>query len=100
MERMEGEATVVDGRRRRWNCRREARPRRLSSRLGSHPLKVQERSRDPEKLEELGNVLRAWMLGIPLWLLFAKSFSHMLNLANLAEEVQIVYQVKEERFCL
>ncbi|CAM8903978.1 unnamed protein product [Rhodiola kirilowii] len=49
-----------------------------------------ESSRDPEKLEELGNVLTSLDAGDSI--VVAKSFSHMLNLANLAEEVQIAYR--------
>ncbi|KAL8131564.1 phosphoenolpyruvate carboxylase 2-like [Apium graveolens] len=42
---------------------------------------------DPKKLEELGKVLTSLDPGDSI--VIAKSFSHMLNLANLAEEVQI-----------
>ncbi|ESW21385.1 hypothetical protein PHAVU_005G066400 [Phaseolus vulgaris] len=42
---------------------------------------------DPKKLEELGNVITSLDAGDSI--VVAKSFSHMLNLANLAEEVQI-----------
>lgn len=42
---------------------------------------------DPKKLEELGNLITSLDAGDSI--LVAKSFSHMLNLANLAEEVQI-----------
>uniref|UniRef100_A0A7N0TYJ7 phosphoenolpyruvate carboxylase n=1 Tax=Kalanchoe fedtschenkoi TaxID=63787 RepID=A0A7N0TYJ7_KALFE len=49
-----------------------------------------ESSRDPAKLEELGSVLTSLDAGDSIVL--AKSFSHMLNLANLAEEVQIAYR--------
>lgn len=45
---------------------------------------------DPQKLEELGNVLTSLDPGDSI--VVAKSFSHMLNLANLAEEVQIAYR--------
>ncbi|XP_034678194.1 phosphoenolpyruvate carboxylase, housekeeping isozyme isoform X1 [Vitis riparia] len=45
---------------------------------------------DPKKLEELGNVLTSLDAGDSI--VIAKSFSHMLNLANLAEEVQIAYR--------
>ena len=45
---------------------------------------------DPKKLEELGNVLTSLDPGDSI--VIAKSFSHMLNLANLAEEVQIAYR--------
>ncbi|PKA64453.1 Phosphoenolpyruvate carboxylase, housekeeping isozyme [Apostasia shenzhenica] len=44
----------------------------------------------PEKLEELGSVLTSLDPGDSI--VVAKSFSHMLNLANLAEEVQIAYR--------
>ncbi|WVY99603.1 hypothetical protein V8G54_025673 [Vigna mungo] len=44
----------------------------------------------PEKLEELGNMLTGLDAGDSI--VIAKSFSHMLNLANLAEEVQIAYR--------
>ncbi|QHO12991.1 Phosphoenolpyruvate carboxylase [Arachis hypogaea] len=49
-----------------------------------------ERKHKTEKLEELGNMLT----GLDAWdsIVIAKSFSHMLNLANLAEEVQIAYR--------
>ncbi|CAI8592526.1 unnamed protein product [Vicia faba] len=43
-----------------------------------------------EKLEELGNMLTGLDAGDSI--VIAKSFSHMLNLANLAEEVQIAYR--------
>uniref|UniRef100_A0A7N0RGV4 phosphoenolpyruvate carboxylase n=2 Tax=Kalanchoe fedtschenkoi TaxID=63787 RepID=A0A7N0RGV4_KALFE len=49
-----------------------------------------ESSHDPEKLEELGSVLTSLDAGDSI--VVAKSFSHMLNLANLAEEVQIAYR--------
>ncbi|KMT13176.1 hypothetical protein BVRB_4g085820 [Beta vulgaris subsp. vulgaris] len=49
-----------------------------------------EGKRDPKKLEELGNVLTSLDPGDSI--VVAKSFSHMLNLANLAEEVQIAYR--------
>ncbi|CAI9754920.1 unnamed protein product [Fraxinus pennsylvanica] len=49
-----------------------------------------EGSRDPQKLEELGKVLTSLDAGDSIVL--AKSFSNMLNLANLAEEVQIAYR--------
>ncbi|KAK9088842.1 hypothetical protein Scep_027924 [Stephania cephalantha] len=45
---------------------------------------------DPQKLEELGSVLTSLDAGDLI--VVAKSFSHMLNLANLAEEVQIAYR--------
>ncbi|CAL0322565.1 unnamed protein product [Lupinus luteus] len=44
----------------------------------------------PEKLEELGNMLIGLDAGDSI--VIAKSFSHMLSLANLAEEVQIAYR--------
>lgn len=49
-----------------------------------------EGNHDPKKLEELGNVLMSLDAGDSI--VIAKSFSHMLNLANLAEEVQIAYR--------
>ncbi|KAH6780665.1 phosphoenolpyruvate carboxylase 3 [Perilla frutescens var. hirtella] len=49
-----------------------------------------EGKRDPQKLEELGRVLMSLDAGDSI--VIAKSFSHMLNLANLAEEVQIAYR--------
>ncbi|KAK1397169.1 Phosphoenolpyruvate carboxylase [Heracleum sosnowskyi] len=45
---------------------------------------------DPQKLEELGSMLTSLDAGDSI--VVAKSFSHMLNLANLAEEVQIAYR--------
>lgn len=45
---------------------------------------------DPKKLEELGNMLTSLDPGDSI--VVASSFSHMLNLANLAEEVQIAYR--------
>ncbi|XP_061349553.1 phosphoenolpyruvate carboxylase-like isoform X1 [Gastrolobium bilobum] len=45
---------------------------------------------NPQKLEELGNMLTGLDAGDSI--VIAKSFSHMLNLANLAEEVQIAYR--------
>ncbi|KAI3465828.1 hypothetical protein Pfo_022491 [Paulownia fortunei] len=45
---------------------------------------------DPQKLEELGRVLTSLDAGDSI--VVAKSFSNMLNLANLAEEVQIAYR--------
>ena len=44
---------------------------------------------DPKKLEELGNLITSLDAGDSI--VVAKSFSHMLNLANLAEEVQIAH---------
>lgn len=49
-----------------------------------------EGKRDIQKLEELGHVLNGLDPGDSIVL--TKSFSHMLNLANLAEEVQIAYR--------
>ncbi|XLR39122.1 hypothetical protein S83_023782, partial [Arachis hypogaea] len=49
-----------------------------------------ERKHRTEKLEELGNMLTGLDAGDSI--VIAKSFSHMLNLANLAEEVQIAYR--------
>ncbi|KAI4388258.1 hypothetical protein MLD38_000602 [Melastoma candidum] len=49
-----------------------------------------EGNHDPKKLEELGNVLTSLDPGDSI--VIAKSFSHMLNLANLAEEVQIAHR--------
>lgn len=49
-----------------------------------------EGKQEPKKLEELGNVLTSLDPGDSI--VVAKSFSHMLNLANLAEEVQIAYR--------
>nr|P10490.1 RecName: Full=Phosphoenolpyruvate carboxylase 1; Short=PEPC 1; Short=PEPCase 1 [Mesembryanthemum crystallinum]CAA31956.1 unnamed protein product [Mesembryanthemum crystallinum]CAA32727.1 ppc1 protein [Mesembryanthemum crystallinum] len=46
-----------------------------------------ERTHDPKKLEELGSMVTSLDAGDSI--VVAKSFSHMLNLANLAEEVQI-----------
>lgn len=45
---------------------------------------------DPQKLEELGNLITSLDAGDSI--VVAKSFSHMLNLANLAEEVQIAHR--------
>ncbi|XLS56030.1 hypothetical protein HN51_005785, partial [Arachis hypogaea] len=49
-----------------------------------------ERKHKTEKLEELRNMLTGLDAGDSI--VIAKSFSHMLNLANLAEEVQIAYR--------
>ncbi|WOL02092.1 phosphoenolpyruvate carboxylase 2-like [Canna indica] len=49
-----------------------------------------EGTRDISKLNELGNVLMGLDPGDSI--LVASSFSHMLNLGNLAEEVQIAYR--------
>ncbi|XP_059292702.1 phosphoenolpyruvate carboxylase [Lycium ferocissimum] len=53
-----------------------------------------EGKRDPKKLEELGNVLTSLDPGDSI--VIAKAFSHMLNLANLAEEVQIAYRRRQK----
>lgn len=45
---------------------------------------------DPKKLKELGNVLTSLDPGDSI--VIAKSFTNMLNLANLAEEVQIAHR--------
>lgn len=45
---------------------------------------------NPKKLEELGNVLTSLDPGDSI--VIAKSFTNMLNLANLAEEVQIAHR--------
>lgn len=45
---------------------------------------------DPKKLEELGRMLTSLDAGDSI--VFTKAFSNMLNLANLAEEVQIAYR--------
>ncbi|KAG6508146.1 hypothetical protein ZIOFF_033517 [Zingiber officinale] len=45
---------------------------------------------EPQKLEDLGKVLTSLDAGDTI--VVTKSFSHMLNLANLAEEVQIAYR--------
>jgi phosphoenolpyruvate carboxylase len=56
-----------------------------------HELSVQyETERDPSKLDELGSVLTT--LDPSDAILISSSFSNMLNLANLAEEVQIAYR--------
>ncbi|GMH12624.1 hypothetical protein Nepgr_014465 [Nepenthes gracilis] len=49
-----------------------------------------ESTHDPQKLEELGNMLTS--LGPGDSIVVTKSFSHMLNLSNLAEEVQIAHR--------
>ncbi|KAG2317832.1 hypothetical protein Bca4012_068772 [Brassica carinata] len=49
-----------------------------------------EGKREPKKLEELGKVLTSLDPGDSI--VISKAFSHMLNLANLAEEVQIAYR--------
>ncbi|KAL6217026.1 hypothetical protein ACLB2K_010244 [Fragaria x ananassa] len=49
-----------------------------------------ERNRDPKKLEELGHLFTSLDPGDSI--VVAKAFSHMLNLTNLAEEVQIAYR--------
>ncbi|KAL5714837.1 phosphoenolpyruvate carboxylase [Ranunculus cassubicifolius] len=53
-----------------------------------------EGSRDPEKLVELGTKLTSLDAGDSIVL--AKSFSHMLNLTNLAEEVQIAHRRRKK----
>ncbi|XP_016478299.1 phosphoenolpyruvate carboxylase [Nicotiana tabacum] len=53
-----------------------------------------ESKRDKKKLEELGNVLTSLDPGDSI--VVAKSISHMLNLANLAEEVQIAYRRRQK----
>ncbi|KAH0736041.1 hypothetical protein KY285_011748 [Solanum tuberosum] len=53
-----------------------------------------EAKHDPKKLEELGNVLTSLDPGDSI--VIAKAFSHMLNLANLAEEVQIAYRRRQK----
>ncbi|GFP79608.1 phosphoenolpyruvate carboxylase [Phtheirospermum japonicum] len=50
---------------------------------------------NPKKLEELGNVLTSLDPGDSI--VIAKAFSHMLNLANLAEEVQIVHRRRNKK---
>ena len=45
---------------------------------------------EPQKLEVLGNLITSLDAGDSI--VVAKSFSHMLNLANLAEEVQIAHR--------
>ncbi|KAL1537939.1 Phosphoenolpyruvate carboxylase 1 [Salvia divinorum] len=54
-----------------------------------------ENKRDPKKLEELGNVLTSLDPGDSI--VVAKAFSHMLSLANLAEEVQIAYRRRNKK---
>ncbi|GAB2274727.1 hypothetical protein Dimus_009499, partial [Dionaea muscipula] len=49
-----------------------------------------ERTHDPQKLEELGKMLTSLDPGDSI--VVTKSFAHMLNLANLAEEVQIAHR--------
>lgn len=49
---------------------------------------------DSKKLEELGSVLTSLDPGDSI--VIAKAFSHMLNLANLAEEVQIAYRRRQK----
>lgn len=49
-----------------------------------------ERTHDTKKLEELGNLITSLDAGDSI--VIAKSFSQMLNLANLAEEVQLAYR--------
>ncbi|KAL5074552.1 hypothetical protein RYX36_013536, partial [Vicia faba] len=47
---------------------------------------------NPQKLEELRNLITSLDAGDSI--VVAKSFSHMLNLANLAEEVQIAHRCR------
>ncbi|XP_038985538.1 LOW QUALITY PROTEIN: SCAR-like protein 2 [Phoenix dactylifera] len=54
-----------------------------------------ERKQDPKKLDELGNVLTSLDPGDSI--VVSSSFSHMLNLANLAEEVQIAHRRRIKR---
>lgn len=54
-----------------------------------------ESKRDTQKLEELGNVLTSLDPGDSI--VVAKAFSHMLNLANLAEEVQIANRRRNKK---
>ncbi|KAL0443596.1 UNVERIFIED_CONTAM: Phosphoenolpyruvate carboxylase [Sesamum latifolium] len=49
----------------------------------------------PKKLEELGNVLTSLDPGDSI--VVAKAFSHMLSLANLAEEVQIAHRRRNKK---
>ncbi|XP_076924983.1 phosphoenolpyruvate carboxylase 2-like [Bidens hawaiensis] len=51
-----------------------------------------EGKRDPKKLDELGNLLTSLDPGDSI--VIAKAFSNMLNLANLAEEVQVAHRRK------
>ncbi|KAJ8424138.1 hypothetical protein Cgig2_008800 [Carnegiea gigantea] len=51
-----------------------------------------ERTHDPKKLEELGNIVTSLDAGDSVAV--AKSFTHMLNLANLAEDVQMAHPTK------
>ncbi|XP_055824649.1 phosphoenolpyruvate carboxylase-like [Solanum dulcamara] len=53
-----------------------------------------ENTRDKKKLEELGSVLTSLDPGDSI--VVAKSISHMLNMANLAEEVQIAYRRRQK----
>ncbi|KAL8510104.1 hypothetical protein ACS0TY_017068 [Phlomoides rotata] len=54
-----------------------------------------ESKHDPKKLEELGNMLTSLDPGDSI--VVAKAFSNMLNLANLAEEVQIAYRRRNKK---
>nr|AAY28729.1 phosphoenolpyruvate carboxylase [Alternanthera pungens] len=54
-----------------------------------------ERTRDTKKLEELGNMITSLDAGDSI--VVTKSFSHMLNLSNLAEEVQIAYRKRTKK---
>lgn len=50
---------------------------------------------DPKKLEELGNMFTNLDPGDSI--VISKAFSNMLNLANLAEEVQIAYRRRNKK---
>ncbi|XP_062218880.1 uncharacterized protein LOC133918792 [Phragmites australis] len=50
---------------------------------------------DPARLDELGALLTSLEVGDAI--MVASSFSHMLNLANIAEETQMVYRKKAEK---
>ncbi|KAL4381211.1 hypothetical protein AHAS_Ahas04G0110800 [Arachis hypogaea] len=64
---------------------------RTGLRMEMNPFKcTSDGKHKTEKLEELGNMLTGLDAGDSI--VIAKSFSHMLNLANLAEEVQIAYR--------
>ncbi|KAG1335246.1 phosphoenolpyruvate carboxylase, housekeeping isozyme [Cocos nucifera] len=54
-----------------------------------------EQKQDPRKLDELGNVFTSLDPGDSI--VVSSSFSHMLNLANLAEEVQIAHRRRIKR---
>ncbi|KAL6644285.1 hypothetical protein ACP70R_015893 [Stipagrostis hirtigluma subsp. patula] len=53
-----------------------------------------EKNHDSQKLDELGNMLTSLDPGDSI--VMAKAFSQMLNLANLAEEVQIAYRKRSK----